>query len=81
METNTVVPTDYESFLTALHEGAWTQEQITGDEEQPPELVELLITEGFLSYTDITFLEPSQMAEMATSTSPSLPSGMVPSMQ
>ena len=30
-----------------------------------PELVELLITEGFLSFTDITFLEPSLVAEMA----------------
>ncbi len=30
-----------------------------------PELVEMLIVEGFLSYTDITFLEPAQLAEMA----------------
>jgi transcription termination/antitermination protein NusA len=30
-----------------------------------PELAELLITEGFLSFTDITFLEPAQLAEMA----------------
>ena len=30
-----------------------------------PELVEFLITEGFLSFTDITFLEPAQLAEMA----------------
>jgi N utilization substance protein A len=30
-----------------------------------PELLEVLITEGFLSYTDLTFLEPAQMAEMA----------------
>jgi N utilization substance protein A len=30
-----------------------------------PELVEMLITEGFLSYTDVTFLEPAHLAEMA----------------
>ena len=30
-----------------------------------PELVEMLIVDGFLSYTDITFLEPAQLAEMA----------------
>jgi N utilization substance protein A len=29
------------------------------------ELVEAFITEGFLSYTDLTFLEPAQMAELA----------------
>jgi N utilization substance protein A len=33
-----------------------------------PELVELLISEGFLSYTDVTFLEPAQLAEMAGTT-------------
>lgn len=30
-----------------------------------PEMVEMLIVEGFLSYTDITFMEPAQLAEMA----------------
>jgi N utilization substance protein A len=30
-----------------------------------PELVELLISEGFLSFTDVTFLEPAQLGEMA----------------
>ena len=33
-----------------------------------PELVEMLITEGFLSYTDVTFMEPTQLAEMAGTT-------------
>jgi N utilization substance protein A len=28
-------------------------------------LIEALITEGFLSYTDLTFLEPTELAEMA----------------
>jgi len=32
------------------------------------ELVELLITEGFLSFTDVTFLEASQLAQMANIT-------------
>jgi N utilization substance protein A len=32
------------------------------------ELVELLITEGFLSFTDVTFLEASQLAQMANVT-------------
>jgi transcription termination/antitermination protein NusA len=30
-----------------------------------PELAEMLINEGFLSYTDVTFLEPAQLAAMA----------------
>ena len=30
-----------------------------------PELAEFLITEGFLSFTDVTFLETTQIAEMA----------------
>src|SRR5215472_5616416 len=30
-----------------------------------PELVEVLIEEGFLSYDDVTFLEPAQLAELA----------------
>ncbi len=29
-----------------------------------PEMIELLITEGFFTYTDLTFLEPEQLAEM-----------------
>lgn len=29
-----------------------------------PEMIEVLITEGFFSYTDLTFLEPEQLAEM-----------------
>jgi len=33
-----------------------------------PEFVELLITEGFLSYTDVTFMEPAQIAAMANIT-------------
>src|SRR5947209_6498272 len=33
-----------------------------------PEMAEMLITEGFLSFTDITFLEPSLVAEMAQCT-------------
>lgn len=37
----------------------------TGMPYATPELAEFLITEGFLSYTDITFLEASQMAEIA----------------
>jgi transcription termination/antitermination protein NusA len=30
-----------------------------------PEMVEAFITEGFLSYTDLTFFEPTELAEMA----------------
>src|SRR4029077_16359434 len=31
-----------------------------------PELVETFIEEGFLSYDDLTFLEPAQLAELAS---------------
>jgi N utilization substance protein A len=40
----------------------------TGMPYSSPELVELLITEGFLSFTDVTFLEASQLAEMGNIT-------------
>jgi transcription termination/antitermination protein NusA len=40
----------------------------TGMPYSSVELVELLITEGFLSFTDVTFLEASQLAEMASVT-------------
>jgi N utilization substance protein A len=34
-----------------------------------PEMIEVLITEGFFSYTDLTFLEPEHLAEMLNITS------------
>src|SRR5437588_4441954 len=33
--------------------------------ELPPELVEAFIEEGFLSYDDLTFLEPAELAELS----------------
>src|SRR5438876_6596075 len=33
-----------------------------------PEMVEAFIEEGFLSYDDLTFLEPAQLAELAGGT-------------
>jgi N utilization substance protein A len=36
--------------------------------EATEELAEVFITEGFLSYTDLTFLEPAQLAELANVT-------------
>src|SRR5207302_5029219 len=33
-----------------------------------PELIEAFITEGFLSFRDLTFFEPAELAEMAGAT-------------
>ena len=51
-----------EELTKDLQKAEWYFSQIPG---MSPELMEVLITEGFLTYTDLSFMEAEQLAEMA----------------